>query len=197
MTSSDRLLNRIGELKAKNTALERENTALKRKNAKLERESATLRRKLVTGNPFKCVEHYIAKLIGGSLTQGTTYHDIILPDGRRVEVKFSHLNKPHDHTGSHRWQWRNLLGINGGKKYHQLILVGVVDSQHRRFYDDSRSPYVIFDIPFRCVKGLMNREGKMIQISTNPESVASETAQKLFEDFQVTRCELKASYQRI
>ena len=168
---------------------------LTREIAALKRENRALRERLASAKPFTggAIEFYIAKLVGGQLTHGLTDYDVRGADGTRFEVKFSRLNVPHERAISHRWSWGRPKGWSGAKRFDRLILIGQTDPQYRCSYCDPRSPYVIFDVPFRSVGRLM-RKDPIIQITTNPEAKLSETGKELFVRFHLSRAQLRERY---
>ena len=140
-------------------------------------------------------EVVIARLLGGELTANLAAHDIVCVGEKKFEVKVSQLNSVSKTSKSRRWQWGHALGNGGAKHYHQLILVGKRDPRYSDLYLEpkSKSPYVLFDIPFRSVKSVM-RKDDLIQITTNPNAVTADAAKLLFQTYQVTRSELRKRY---
>ena len=169
---------------------------LKKTIAELRRENTAFRQRLATVarlEPFApaSAEYQIARLIGGTLTDGLAAHDMVCARGKKFEVKFSRINAGTIY--SKRWSWGHPLGAGGAKVFHRLILVGEIDARYASRYFDPKSPYVIFDVPFAAVKRLM-RKDPIIQINTNPEPMSSSAAMLLFERYQITRRDLKARY---
>ena len=169
---------------------------LKKTIAELRREISAYRQRLATVaslEPFApaSVEYQIARLIGGTLSDGLAAHDMVCARGKKFEVKFSRINAGTIY--SKRWSWGHPLGAGGAKRFHRLILVGEVDTRYVSRYLDPKSPYVIFDVPFAAVRRLM-RKDPIIQINTNPEPTSSSAAILLFARFQITRRDLKARY---
>lgn len=95
-----------------------------------------------------------------------------------------------------RWSWGQPLGISGAKRFDRLILVGEIDPRFKSSYLDPKSPYVIFDVPFASVARIM-RKTPLIQLTTNPNAVSSESGKLLFRRFQITRSELSARYRLV
>ena len=172
---------------------------LKKTIADLRHEITAYRQRLATVaslEPFApaSAEYQIARLIGGTLTDGLAAHDMVCARGKKFEVKFSRINSGTIY--SKRWSWGHPLGAGGRKVFHRLILVGEVDPRYASRYLDPKSPYVIFDVPFAAVKRLM-RKDPIIQINTNPEPTSSSADILLFERFQISRRALKTRYKAV
>ena len=90
----------------------------------------------------------------------------------------------------------------GGKKvFDSLILIGEIDSEHASKYREPDSPFVIFAIPYSDLRNseeLTVKSGRNdnrgVVLSTNPESVRASGAKRLFQQYQVTRQELRGRY---
>lgn len=162
---------------------------LKRENAALHERIASLARRVPSAP--ESAEYRISRLIGGTLTSGSAAHDIVCARGKKFEVKFSRLNAANLTT--RRWSWGHPLGSGGAKSFFRLILVGETDPRFARSYRCPKSPYVLFDIPFRSVRTIMRRDA-LIQITTNPDRISAESARLLFERYQVTSRELRERY---
>ena len=143
-------------------------------------------------------ERLVIKLVRGKPTPFVCDHDVTIR-GKLLEIKTSHLNvadRKRD-TGTKRWSWRHVLGNNGEKKFHRLILVGDVDERCRQLCDDPKSPYVFFDLSRRTAERLARRGSEgMIQLTSNPSNIAAKNtaARELFFRFQTTMRKLKRRY---
>jgi hypothetical protein len=135
----------------------------------------------------------ISGILNGKLTVHTAPHDIDLKDGRKIEVKFSNLNRPNKNSESTRWSWNYPTGLRRGKAYDALLLIGVADPRFHELYLDAECPYVIFDIPMKAVKRF-NQRGNHISITTDPSRGGDGTRVALFAEFQTTMELLKRKY---
>ena len=138
-------------------------------------------------------EMLISEIVRGRLTTHTAPHDVIVPDGRKLEVKFSRLNRPNPKSHSRRWSWNHPLGSTLAKDFDQILLIGVADPRYRDDYKDPHSPYVIFDVP-RDRAAAMNQQGNHISITTDPNFGGYGTRRMLFSYFQTTVADLKDQY---
>lgn len=167
------------------------------KIAEFEAEIITLRARVrsLEESAGIAAEQWVAELIGGALTTGSAFHDIITPNSTRFEVKFSRLNIPMKTSNSRRWSWGHPLGYAGAKQFDRLILAAEIDARFRDQYLDPLALYVLFDIPFDAVPEVMRND--LIQITTNPRrnfGAAAKTANALFQQFHVTSAELRRRY---
>lgn len=89
-----------------------------------------------------------------------------------------------------RWTWARPLGNSGDKIFDRLILIGEKDPRYMNRYKDSRSQYIIFDIPFNDVKHL-TVGNKHIELTTNPDTVKNITKLQLYNEYQVTVDDLR------
>lgn len=129
-----RLRERIQDLEKRLSLCEAERDGLKR-----QRESLR--------GGFEAV-NFVKDLTGGQITAYQDSYDLQLPNGYRLEIKWSHLNVVSPYT--RRWNWDNILGgPTRGKEYHFLVLVGEKDPEHRHKYPYRDEPYVCFLVP-RC-----------------------------------------------
>ena len=174
---------------------------LMEENARLKTEIQRLREELAfhkrhtRGHTAQDGERYLRRLLGGSLSLHNAGHDLVV--GRtRFEVKSSECASADNKKAlsTLRWTWHKLLGSGGNKSFDRLILLGRVDPRHVANYADRRAPYVIFDIPAREARRLMdNAAHSFIQVSTNPLSQRTEKGRLLWS-YQITRAELRERY---
>lgn len=168
---------------------------LRKENAKLRRELQLCMRerdRLLALQPFKRGregERYIAKLVGGTITNAR--HDVNMKTGQRLEVKWGRLRTRVPGKKTMGWTWRHLLGEDGKKKYNRLILLGPVDERFRKRTD---GPYVIFDIPFAAVALLPNP--KCLSVSTDPNRGFSKISARLYRRYLTTEHDIRKNYQK-
>lgn len=174
----------ISELRARISQLEDENWALKQRLKVLEPQEAPV------------AEFYIAELSGGSLTSGLVAHDVVGSDGSLFEVKYSRLNTPVKGAKSKRWSWGHPLGNSGLKAFDYLILVGEIDPRYAHQYEGSCPFYVLFCVPYDQVTAVMRDNEPLIQITTNPLSIRSASAKRLFEEFYITPDQFSAKFNK-
>ncbi|MEJ2313773.1 MAG: hypothetical protein P8Y85_03145, partial [Nitrospirota bacterium] len=72
-------------------------------------------------------EDLITYIIGGTRTLRTEAFDIVLENGRKVEVKYSGHSIANKNMITRRWAWNWTLGRSGRKEYDYLILIGDKD----------------------------------------------------------------------
>jgi hypothetical protein len=173
---------RIRELEAERTVLKSENALLRSKLG-----PAAWR---IDGSR---AERFIHELIGGNRTIGSADKDLISASGIAFEIKFSNLNEAVPGRITRRWNWAHILGSNRAKTFDRLLLLGPQDPQYRRDYNDSESPFVIFDIPFDEVDQLLESDNS-IRINTNPTRFRRNTHRLLILHYQVTRAQLVDRY---
>ena len=181
---SKSLLSRLEELEAENNRL-REDLQFLRANPAIA--------KGLKG------ESLIAKLLTLKPSDRGAGHDLQYHTGAVLfEVKYSSLLTAIAGRPIRRWVWTKLFGELGRKKYHRLLLVGDADPRFHASYSDPRSPYVLFDVPYkaavRLVGGVRLGRSGQLQLTTNPTSVLSSRASALFNVFQVSTAELKRRY---
>jgi hypothetical protein len=138
---------------------------LELENARLKEERDFFRRTPTLAQGLKG-ETLIAKLTHGVQTGYKDPHDVTVPSGARLEVKYSHLNEPNKSKKSktRRWNWHSVLGSANNKEYEYLVLVGEKDAR----YDDQYPadlPDVFFLVPRSEVDHI--RTGNDIAINTN------------------------------
>ncbi|HEV2521996.1 MAG TPA: hypothetical protein VGT24_06410 [Candidatus Acidoferrales bacterium] len=159
----------------------------------LEAECAALRREVEALKPFDA-EFLVAQLTGGDIK--TNFHDpydVLLKSGLRLEVKYSHLNKPNP-SKTLRWNWSRPMGLSDKRgEYDYLVLVGQKDERYKEQYpDDSR--YVFFLVPRKEVGRVTNAGktiGSMIALNTNLVSAKSPTSRAL-RNHLVSETEIRA-----
>lgn len=174
---------RIAELEVENAALRKENKLLRSKLG-----AAVWR---VDGST---AEAFVHELIGGKRTLGSTRHDLETSGGTKLEIKFSNLNKAMPNSAMRRWLWAHVLGRDNTKIFDRLILVAPHDPQFREQMKDPASPCVIFDIPYKQVPSLMEKDG-MIWTGTHPTKFTRRpTHRRLMYDYQVSRRDLVERY---
>lgn len=130
-----------------------------------------------------------------SLTKHTDSVDLILSNGRTVEVKATGITRQHgENSTSGRWQWEKIFGQTNAKSYDFLILVAEADAQYAHAYLDPVSTQVLFVVPKSAVMALtVNGAGgaRRIAITTNPKR-ARGSAAALFTEFQVRASDVEA-----
>jgi hypothetical protein len=133
---------------------------LKRRIFELEEENEALKKRLdfARGVP---AEDFVAELTNGLRAGYKDGHDVTTEGGDHLEVKLSHLNSTSSKTL--RWNWDNLLGHNGTKEYHFLVLVGEKDPRYEAQYPEL--PYVCFVVPRGDVDTV--KTGNCIALNTN------------------------------
>ena len=178
---------RISELEAENKQLRAENAALHSKVTFF--DEVTWLSSGLRG------ESVIAELLGGEVTRHNARHDLTLRGANNItmEIKFSNLSRVGKNRPTMTWAWAHLLGAGSGKRYDRLILLGEADSRYQTLYADPASPYVLFDIPFADVPSLVDNFD-LIHLTTNPQTVRTPTAERLYNQYQVTLQQLNAQY---
>jgi hypothetical protein len=177
--------------------VENEVLRLRSRVRELEAECKALKKELEARKPFDA-EFFIAKLTGGDIK--ANHHDpydVLLENGLRVQVKYSHLNKPNP-SKTRRWNWGKPLGLlDRTGDYDFLVLVGEKDNRYEdRYPPDSR--YVLFLVPRKDVLRVANRGGAgglMIALNTNLASVRARTSQAL-RDYLVPETKIKELAQK-
>jgi len=163
-------------------------------------ENKLLRAKLGTAAwriDASIAEAFVHELIGGERTRGSAAYDLEAPNGMRIEIKFSNLNKAMPNSVMRRWVWGHVLGRNNAKVFDRLILLGPHDPQFRQQMKDPNSKWVIFDVPFNEVASLAEKDG-MIWIGTHPTKFGKRpTHRRLVCEYQVTQNELRKRYRRM
>ena len=165
----------------------------------LEAENVVLRERIdfLEGVPFLRAgmhgETLISQLVNGKMTIHSAPHDIVVPDGRKLEVKFSRLNIPMKIFSSKRWSWNHPLGMTRAKDFDRLLLIGEADPRFCSLYRDPSSPYVIFDVPYSRVAAI-NQKYNHISITTSPTRAGTGKRTLLFREFQTTIKELERRY---
>ena len=137
-----------------------------------EKELAGYRKRHTAIHKGVAGEIYIARLIrGAKLSPGGSPFDITLKSGKKVEVKFSDLNRPVAGSNVKRWDWHSIYGEKGTKRWNFLVLFGKKDQRFKEKYRDRSSPYVFFVLDrkdTRKVKQNANEAGH-IALTTNPD----------------------------
>lgn len=140
-------------------------------------------------------EKLMANAAIASLTKHTDSVDLILSDGRTVEVKATGITRQHgDGSTSGRWQWEKVFGQTNAKDYDYLVLVAEADPRFAHAYLEPESTQVLFLVPRDDVWALtVNGAGgaRRIAVTTNPNR-ARGSAAALFTDFQVRAAEVEA-----
>jgi hypothetical protein len=139
-------------------------------------------------------EQLISGFIGGSRTVHTASVDIIMDDGRKIEVKFAKLSYPAPRSPSNpsRWQWGKIFGEKNKKDFDYIILVGDADPRFATEYKDPAAPFVIFFLNYEQAMEMVTAHtagAKGILLGTNPLATAQK-ARRFFDVFQVTAEEL-------
>jgi hypothetical protein len=135
---------------------------LELENSRLKEERDFFRRTPTLAQGLKG-ETLIADLTHGVQTGYKDPHDVTVPSGARLEVKYSHLNVQKK-TKTKRWNWHSVLGSTNNKQYEYLVLVGEKDTR----YDDQYPadlPVVLFLVPRSEVDHI--KTGNDIAINTN------------------------------
>lgn len=139
-------------------------------------------------------EQLVSGLIGGVRTVHTASVDIIMDDGRKIEVKHGKLSYPSPNRpgNSARWQWGKIFGEKNAKGFDFIVLVGEADKRFLNHYKDPDSPYVIFMLTNEQAQEVVTAHtsgAKAILLGTNPLPQASK-ARRFFDEFQLTADEL-------
>lgn len=138
--------------------------ALRTKVLDLELENACLRREIEFLKTHPSItqgmkgELLVSKVIDGTLTSYAEGFDFQTAGGKKIEVKFSKLNRPmpNSTTPTRRWTWSKPLGfLDKGKDYDYLLLIGDKDERYLDQYRDD-TPYIYFLIPLSRVRDVMN-----------------------------------------
>ena len=165
----------------------RENAELKARVAQLESELAFLKMYPTIAQGIKG-EMLVCRLTGGTTTSYNLGHDVVTPDGARIEVKFSKIQRPNKRTTTRRWNWSNLLGWRDkSKNYDFLLLIGDKDPRFLSQYLNDGSPYVFFLIPIADVPSVLSKGrmmGSQAQINTNLDNARS-VASRAIKKFMV------------
>src|SRR5262249_1522070 len=114
-------------------ALTEEIRALNERVAELESENTELKKRIESSRGVQA-EMLVAELTGGARTRYKDRHDVTTRHGRRLEVKYSHLNIPANVPHIKRWNWDRLFGDNDVKTYDFLVLIGEKDPRHEAQY---------------------------------------------------------------
>jgi hypothetical protein len=135
---------------------------LELENARLKEKRDFFRRTPTLAQGLKG-ETLIAKLTHGVQTGYKDPHDVTVPTGARLEVKYSHLNEPNKFK-TKRWNWHSVLGSANNKQYEYLVLVGEKDAR----YDD-QYPADLSDVFFLVPRSEADhiKTGTDIAINTN------------------------------
>lgn len=139
-------------------------------------------------------EQLVSGIIGGVRTVHTASVDIIMDDGKKIEVKHSKLSYPSPNKPGNRarWQWGKIFGETNSKDFDFIILVGELDRRYITQYKDHDSPYVIFMLSAAQAMEIVTAHtsgAKAILLGTNP-SPKSVKARRFFEEYQLTAEEL-------
>jgi len=126
-------------------------------------------------------EILVAQLTGGVRTGYADPCDVIVKNGHRLEVKYSHLNSP-GHSKTRRWNWFNLLGRSDTKQYEWLVLAGEKDPRYEVQYP-SDLPYVFFLVPRRDVDNIKSSGKLSIALNTNLETARARQSHALKRHF--------------
>lgn len=171
---------------------------LQRENARLRQELQLCmqeRDRLRTLQPFRRGlegARFIADLVGGTLTATNARPDIITKSGKHLEVKLAKLRTRVPGKKTKGWAWRYLLGEDGKKTYHRLILLGPVDERFRKPTDGK---YVIFDIPYADVVELLPNPN-YLAMSTDPIRGFSKISAILYRRYLTTESGIRKNYQQ-
>jgi hypothetical protein len=173
---------RVAELEMQVTTLKAENALLRSKLG-----SETWR---IDANK---AEAFVHELVGGTRSRGSAEYDLTAPNGKKIEVKFSNLNTPVSGKPIRRWVWARILGHGDRKEFDNLILIAPHDDRFRHEARDPESPWIIFDVPFKHVHSLVERDGT-IWMNTHPTKFRRITHERLIREFQTTRNGLTSRY---
>jgi hypothetical protein len=178
------------------TKLRKHIASLENDNANLRVEIQLLRKKLgpaawrIDANK---AEEFIQEIVGGTRTRGSAPYDLRASCGKKLEIKFSNLNRPMANSEMRRWVWAHVLGRNNDKTFDRLILVAPQDPNFREQTQDPESPCVIFDVPFEEVHSISEADGT-IWIGTHPTKFRRPTHRRLVCDYQISRKKLQKRY---
>jgi hypothetical protein len=188
--------------------LKTENIRLQKRIERLEAEVARLKAhrerasRHAANSTGKEAEDYVCRLLGAKATERNADHDFVI-GRRRFEIKGSKCNLFYNDAAQTyaycRWTWHNFLGVGSKKTYHRLILVAEADPSRKDTYQDKRSPYVIFDLPFAFAKKIAaeraQADGRFAfhLISHRDGARSSALCQEMWK-FEITRAELKQRY---
>jgi hypothetical protein len=120
-------------------------------------------------------ETLVAQLAGGVITGYAESHDVTVHNGARLEVKYSHLNRP-GRSKTRRWGWSSLLGKQNRKEYDFLVLIGEKDPRYEAQYPGDL-PYVFFLVPRGEVKKIRNPA--IVALNTNLETANAQESEDL------------------
>ena len=188
------------QLRSRIACLERQVRRLQAEQRKLNAEK-NIRLRHVKSSTGSRGEKYIHRLLDNSIPTGSgAGHDLVVA-GKRLEIKTSECRSAIDGrrngTLTKRWTWHRPFGTSGENHYHFLVLVGDIDSRHRRLYRDKEKPpsrFVLFVIPRHCVKHVMRQSGEpIIQITTNPLIQRSKAGKQIWR-YEKTRKEIKTQF---
>jgi hypothetical protein len=134
-------------------------------------------------------ERYVAELVGSKVTITNARPDVITKSGKHLEVKLARLRTRVPGKKTKGWTWRHLLGEDGKKTYHRLILLGSVDEGFRKPTD---GPYIIFDIPYADVVELLPNPN-CLAMSTDPIRGFSKVSAILWR-YRTTETDIREHY---
>ena len=173
------------ECKIKNRTISSLQTVINKLSAELHKQQMQLDHIL---NEYRKIgadaEKYILDLIdGATLAKSNAPSDIVLSNGKKIEVKRSRLNRPKDRGPTLRWSWHRVFGEKGETKdWTYLILSGDKDTRYWPIGVD-KSPFVFFLLDkeiARIVSAPENKKGH-IYITTNPKTVRSLQGKRLLK----------------
>jgi hypothetical protein len=121
-------------------------------------------------------ETLVAEITTGTLTAFAEGHDVLTYTQKKVEVKFSKLNRPRGvQHPIRRWNWSKPFGWKDkGKDFDYLLLVGEKDLRYLDQYP--AGPYVFFLLPKDSVPKILTKGaaiGSNVQLTTNLATVRS------------------------
>jgi hypothetical protein len=140
------------------------------------------------------------QLTNGKLSNKGAGHDIdISIHNIKLEIKYSSLLSGGGSSRNvKRWVWTKLFGESGKKEFDRLILIGDIDQEFLTAYKDYSSPYIFFDLSYMeavdFVNGVKSGSSSMIHLTTNPHTVRSARAKKLYCNYQTSIKEISARY---
>jgi len=143
-------------------------------------------------------EKFILSLIKGkTLTGQNAASDIELKNGKKVEVKFSSLNKV-GKTTTKRWTWARIYGgrKRREKDWDYLILVGEKDRYYYT-YEEDNSPYVYFLLDRKAARRVIGEsKSDMVNLTLSQNYHSSSQGKKLL-DYKRTPKEIEALFKKL
>lgn len=143
-------------------------------------------------------ESLISSTIDGKLTLHTAAFDILGRRGEHIEVKSAKLTNAGAGSATKyaRWMWQKIFGETNKKNFDYLLLIGEANAEWRHHYRDTKSPFVLFCLPFSDIQQFVTagtRGAVGIQLNSNPISARGKAAD-LYLRYQMTSAELEQRF---